>query len=68
MIIFRIKTENHFSESVEATFFSCELLSSFQRITSQNQVRITSPNSTVLDTTLLILHENQELGAMPNGA
>jgi hypothetical protein len=49
-------------------FFSSQLLSSFQRITSQNQARITSPDSTAFDIAPLILPVNQELGAVPNGA
>jgi hypothetical protein len=47
-------------------FFSSQLLSSFQRITSQNQVRITSPDSVAFDTTHQILIENQKLRAVPN--
>jgi hypothetical protein len=68
MIIFRIKIENHFSELEEATFFSSQLFNSFQRITSQNQARITTPDSVAFDTASLILSENQELGVVPNGA
>jgi hypothetical protein len=60
-----IRIENHFSES-EEVFFSSQLLSSFQRITLQNQPRIT--DSAAFSTTPLILPENQELGVVPNGA
>jgi hypothetical protein len=63
-----IRIENHFSESGEATFFSSQLLSLFQRIISQNQVRITSLDSAAFGTASMILSENQELRAMSNEA
>jgi hypothetical protein len=59
-------TDNHFLESGEATFFSSQLLSSFQIITSQNQPIITYPEKTSFDRAPLILPENQELGVVPN--
>jgi hypothetical protein len=49
-------------------FFSSQLLSLFQRIISQNQVRITSLDSAAFGTASMILSENQELRAMSNDA
>jgi hypothetical protein len=68
MIFFRIRTENHFLELEESTFFISRLLSSFQRITSQNQARIIASDSTMFVIAPLILAENQVLRAVPNGA
>jgi len=53
--------ENHFIESGEATFFGSQPPSSFQRITSRNQQRITSLFSlkNCLAELLLDLAENQ---------
>jgi len=50
--------ENHFTESGEATFFSSQPPSSFQRITSQNQQRIISLKNCLAEL-LLDSAENQ---------
>jgi hypothetical protein len=61
-----LKIKNHFSESEETTFFSSQLLSSFQIITSQNQIRITSPDFTAFNITHIILPKNQKLETVSN--